>query len=210
MANFSIAIEPYQNTSGAVSFLTRRVIEESGQTAPYGTPVQISASDGGLLAWAGTVVVESIAGILAEGNGFSNLGTTGTGAPQGLSGVLGLGSVVGNYAANSNQPAAVITPALVPINDGRASYYVASPVTVFTGKLGNAGAAAATTNQLLGTAANQFGLTKDTNNYWFVDTAKTGANACVQIVGLDPRDAVGTVGGRVLFVFMPAATQILA
>lgn len=210
MANFSIPIEPVQDVGGAVSFEMRRVIEESGQTAPYGTPVQINATDGGLMAWAGSVVVESIAGILAEGNGFSNLGTTGVGAPQGFTPVLGAGSVVGSYAANPNQPAAVITPSLVPINDGRAGYFVASPTTVFVAKVGNAGSAIATTNQMLGTAANQFGLTKDSNNYWYVDTSKTGGSACVQLVGLDPRDPVGTVGGRVFFVFMTAATQILS
>jgi hypothetical protein len=210
MANFAIPIEPVQDVGGAVSFEVRRQIEEAGQTAPYGTPVQISATDGGLMAWAGSVVVASIAGILQEGCGFSNLGTTGVGAPQGFTPVLGIGGVVGNYAANANQPLAVITPALTPINDGRAGYYVASPTTVFTAKVGNTASAIATTQQMAGTAANLFGLTKDTNNYWFVDTAKTGASACVQVVGLDPRDPVGTVGGRVLFVFMTAATGILS
>jgi hypothetical protein len=204
MANFAGPIEPVQNIGGALSFLLRRIIEEAGQTAPYGTPVTISATDGGLQAWGGVTVVDNIAGFLAEGNGFSNLGTTGAGAPSGFSGVTGPGSVVGNYAANANQPLAVITPSLVPINDGRAGYYVASPTTVFVGKYGTTGSATATTNQIVGTLA---GLTKDTNNYWYVDSAKTNT---VEIVGLDPRDAVGTVGGRVFFTVLASAQQINA
>jgi hypothetical protein len=207
MANFSGPIEPAQNLGGAVSFAIRRVIEESGQTAPYGTPVQVNATDGGLQAWVGTATANTIAGFLQEGNGFSNLGTTGVGAPQGFTPVLGPGSVVGNYAPNATQSSAIITPALVPINDGRAGYYVATATTVFVAKYGTTGTATATTNQIVGT---QVGLTKDTNNYWYADAGKSGGNVAIEIVGLDPRDAVGTVGGRVLFVVLPAFLQIVA
>ncbi|MFZ0660157.1 MAG: hypothetical protein WAM05_15640 [Candidatus Binataceae bacterium] len=210
MANFAIPIEPEQNTSGAVSFLIRRIVEESGQTAPYGTPVNVNGTDGGLQAWAGSASANTLAGFLQEGCGFSNLGTTGAGAPQGFTPVLGPGSVIGNYAANPNEPLAVITPSLVPINDGRAGFYVASPTMVFCGKLGTSATVTpvATTNQIVGV---QYGLTKDTGNpYWYVDTDKTGGSVAVEIVGLDPRDPVGTVGGRVLFVVLPAVVQITA
>lgn len=206
MANFSIAIEPVQNLGGALSFPVRRVVEEAGQTAPYGTPVSINTSDGGLQAWNGTTVTDGIAGVLEEGSGFSNLSSTGVGAPQGFTPVLGAGSVIGSYSANPNQSLAVITPPGVPINDGRAGYFVASPTTAFVAKVGNAGSAVATTNQLVGA---QYGLTKDTNNYWYVDTSKTGASAVLEIVALDRRDAVGTVGGRVWFVFLVAAQQVI-
>lgn len=206
--SFSIPIEPVQNLGGEQSFYTRRIIEESGQTAPYGTPVQVNSSDGGLQAWPGTVYSDSLAGFLAEGSGFSNLSTTGSGAPQGLTPVLGPGSVIGNYPANPNEPLAVITPALVPINDGRAAFYVAFPGSVFVGVVGDAGVAIATTNQMVGAS---YGLTKDpVNAYWYVDTSKTGSDAVVQIVQLDPRDAVGTVGGRLFFVVLNSAAQVIA
>jgi hypothetical protein len=46
-------------------------------------------------------------------------------------------------------------------------------------------------------------MTKDTgNNYWYIDSAKTGANAVANIVGLDPLDPVGTVGGHIFFTFI--------
>jgi hypothetical protein len=206
MANFSGPIEPAQNIGGALSFLIRRIIEEAGQTAPYGTPVQVNSSDGGLQAWVGTATANTLAGFLQEGCGFSNLGSTGSGAAQAFTPVLGPGSVVGNYAANANQPSAVITPSLVPINDGMAGFYVASATTVFTAHYGTSGSATATTNQIVGT---QVGLTKDTNNYWYADAGKTGGNAAIEIVGLSPLDPVGTVGGRVLFVVLPAFLQIV-
>ena len=56
-----------------------------------------------------------------------------------------------------------------------------------------------------------FGLTKDTNNnYWYVDTNKTGGSAAVLIVGLSPLEALGTVGGHVIFTVLPAVAQIVA
>ena len=91
----------------------------------------INATDGGVQAWNGTTVVNGLAGFAAEN--ASNLGTTGAGAPQGFTPVLGPGSVIGSYAANANQPLAVITPSLVPINDGGISFVCASPGIVFVG-----------------------------------------------------------------------------
>lgn len=205
MANFATAIEPVANLGGAVSFPCDYIIEESGQTFLYGTPVNINGTDGGVQAWSGiTTFTNVIAGIaLFQG---SNLGTTGSGAPQGFTPVLGVGSVIGNYAANPNQPLAVITPSLVPFNDGRILVALPAQSTLFVAKYGNAGNAAATTNQLVGGAP--LGLTKDSNNLWYVDAAKTGGSSILQIVKLDPRDAVGTVGGRVWFYFLPAAAQL--
>lgn len=209
MANFSIPIEPVANLGGAVSFPVLHIIEEATQTAPAGTPCMINSSDGGVQAWDGTTVTNGIAGFLIEN--FSNLSTTGSGAPQGLTPVLGPGSVIGNYAANPNQSAAVITPSLVPINDGGVSFAVAFPGTEFVAALGTSAATAntaiATANSYVGKA---YGLTKDANGYWYVDVNVTGANAVARITQLDPRDAVGTVGGRVWFTIVPTAFQVAA
>ena len=96
---------------------------------------------------------------------------------------------------------------MVPYSDGTLGYYIAAPTTIFVAKLGTSASVTpvATTAQLAGTVA---GLTKDTgNNYWYVDTNKTNA---VQIVGFDPREALGTVGGHVFFVILPAVAQLIA
>jgi hypothetical protein len=206
MANFADAIFPVQNLGGATSFAVGYQIEEAAQTFVIGTPVQVKTStDGGLQAWDGTTVVNGIAGITMEAG--NNLGSTGSGAPVGFSPILGPGSVIGNYAANPNQPSAVITPPMVPMSDGRLRFWIALPGTVFIGKLGTSATVTpvATSNAQVGTLA---GLTKDTgNNFWYVDTNKTNT---VEIVALSPLEAVGTVGGHVLFVFQNAAAQIFA
>lgn len=202
MANFAGPIEPVRNQGGATSFPAQALIEESGQTFSAYTPVSINATDGGVQAWNGTTVTAGIAGFALVS--ASNLATTGAGAPQGFTPVLGPGSVVGNYAANPNQPLAVITPALVPINDGTILFALPYPSSIFVGKYGVTGTATATTNQLVGTTA---GLTKDTNTYWYVDGGKSGGSVVLTIVQLDPRDAVGTVGGRVWFKILSASVQ---
>jgi hypothetical protein len=163
----------------------------------------INATDGGIQAWDGTTLTNAIAGFsLAVA---SNLATTGAGAPQGLTPVLGPGSVIGSYPANPNQPLAVITPPGVPFNDGRILFAVAVQSTAFVGNIGTTGSVIATSNAQVGV---KYGLTKDTNGYWYVDTAKTGGNAVVEIVKLDPRYAVGTVGGLVWFTVLPAAASL--
>jgi len=205
MANFSGPIEPVQNLGGAVSFPTESLIEEAGQTFNAWTPVCLAA-DGGVQVWGGTAApgLGAIIGVASEN--ASNLASTGSGAPQGFTPVLGPGSVIGNYKANpANQPGAVVTPSLVPINDGLINVVLAAPGTVFVGKCGTSGQTAiATTNQMVSTLA---GLTLDTNGYWYVDTSKTNT---IQIVALDPRDAVGTVGGRLWFTFQNAAVGLFA
>ena len=200
MANFADAIFPIQNLGGAVSYPVGYQIEELSQTAVLGTPVQITAADGGLAAWSGTIGTNLIAGITMEN--FNNLGSTGAGAPVGFSPILGPGSVVGNYSANANQPSAVITPPMVPMSDGRLRFWIASPGTVFIAKYGTSATVTpvATAQNIVG---KPWGLAKDSgNNYWYVDANATNV---VQIVALSPLEAVGTVGGHVLFVFLPSA-----
>jgi hypothetical protein len=209
MASFADAIEPTQDLGGAVSFPLGYQVEESGQTFRTGMPVQINGTDGGVQIWDGTTLTAGIAGFAAQD--AQNLGTTGAGAPPFPYGpVLGPGSVIGNYAANSTQSLAVITPSMTPISDGFNYYFIAAPTTVFIGRIGTSSTvtAVATTQQQVGVA---YGLTKDTgNNFWYVDTNKTGGSAAVRVVGIAPLEAVGTVGGHVLFVVLNAVAQIFA
>jgi hypothetical protein len=213
MSNFADAIEPSLDLGGAISFPIAYSPEEAAQTFVEGTPVQlqmtgVGAADGGVAVWDGTTLVRGIAGIAIQN--ANNLGVTGSGAPQPFSPVLGPGSVIGSYAANSNQSLAVITPPMVPFTDGTLGYYIAAPTTRFIAKLGTSATVtpSATSNAQVGLI---FGLTKDTgNNFWYVDINKTGGSAAVQIVGLSPLEAVGTVGGHVIFTFLPAVAQIVA
>jgi hypothetical protein len=203
MAAFADAIEPVQDLGGAVSFPIGYQVEEAGQTFVYGVPLQISTVDGGVMIWDGATLTRNIIGFSAEP--ASNLASTGAGAPVGFSPVTGPGSVIGNYSANPNQSLAVITPPMVPTSDGFVRYYIGSAPTVFVAKLGTTGVPTATTNQLVTTLA---GLTKDaSSSFWYVDTAKTNA---VQIVALDPRDPVGTVGGHVFFVLLNSVSSIFS
>jgi hypothetical protein len=215
MSNFADAIEPSLDLGGAISFPIAYNPEEAGQTFVEGTPVMVlstgvGAADGGVAVWDGTSLAPpgGIAGIAISN--ANNLGSTGAGQSQPYSPVLGPGSNIGSYAANSNQALAVITPPMVPFTDGTIGYYIAAPTTRFIGKLGTS----ATVTPVATSAAQvglKFGLTKDTgNNFWYVDTNKTGGSAAVLIVGLSPLEAVGTVGGHVLFVFLPAVAQIVA
>ena len=213
MANFADAIEPTQDLGGAISFPELALPEGAGQTFVEGTPVEVASTliapnDGGVYAWDGATLAGAIAGFAAEN--AANLGTTGAGAPQPFSPVTGHGSVIGNYAANANQPLAVITPPMVPTSDGTIRFNIAAPTTRFIGKVGTSATVTpvATANNMVGAI---FGLTKDSGNaFWYVDTNKTGANAVVRIVGLSPLEPVGTVGGHVIFIVLPAAAQIVA
>ena len=204
MANFSDAIWPVQNLSGATSFPVGYQVEEAGQSILSGTPVMVKAADGGLQAWDGTTL-PGIAGILAENS--NNLGTTGAGAPVGFSPITGPGSVVGSYAANPYQPSAVVTPAMVPMSDGRLRYFIAVPGTVFIAKIGTS-VSVTPVATAYGQVGVNYGLTKDSgNSFWYVDTNKTNA---VTVVAISPLEPIGTVGGHVFFVFQPGAASISA
>jgi hypothetical protein len=206
---FADAIEAYGDTGGATSFDLEWLPEEAGQTFPIGVPVQVNATDGGVQLWDGTTLAAGIAGFSVVA--AQNLGTTGAGAAAPFGPITGLGSNIGNYAANSTQSLAVISPPGVPISIGLSGFAVAAPETVFIGKLGtsltNPGPVA-TTNQTVGLA---LGLTKDTlTGFWYVDVNKTGATAAVRVIGLGQLEAVGTVGGHVLFVVLNAVAQIFS
>jgi hypothetical protein len=208
MANFADAIEPTQDLGGAISFPIAYSPEEAGQTFVEGTPVMINATDGGVEVWGGTITTPSIAGFAIQN--ANNLGTTGAGLQQPFSAQVGPGSYIGSYAANSNQPLAVITPPMVPFSDGTLGYYIAAPTTRFIGKIGTSASVTP-----VATASNQvgiaYGLTKDTgNNFWYVDVNKTGSGALLLVVGISPLEAIGTIGGHVIFTILPAQAQVVA
>ena len=206
--SFADGIWPVQNLGGAVSFAMAYQPEELSQTFYAGTPVEIY-TDGGVKVWDGTTLTAGIAGFAAEN--ANNLSATGLGAPSGFSPILGAGSVIGSYAANPNQPLAVITPPMVPMSDGRIRYWVAVPGTVFIGKLGTSSGTPAAYATALSQVGVAYGLTKDAgNSYWYVDVNKTSTNAAVTVVALSPLEPVGTVGGHVLFTVLPAVAQISA
>jgi hypothetical protein len=207
MANFADAIEPTQDLGGAISFPEGYGPEEAGQVFVEGTPVAfLTAGDGGIAAWDGATLTAGIAGFAAEN--ANNLGALSV-LPTPFVPV-NVASVIGSYPANANQPLALIMPPMVPFTPGYLRFNIAAPTTRFIGKVGTSATVTpvATLNTMVG---KSFGLTKDSGNaFWYVDTNKTGGSAAVLIVGLSPLEALGTVGGHVIFTILPAVAQIVA
>jgi hypothetical protein len=166
----SIEIHSVQTVSGNQARV-RRIIEEATQSFLQGTPVSI-ATDGGVQAWNGTTIAFGIAGFsLSAGSSLATLGVAKT---------LTFGSV-------PNETSAVNIPRGAPLNDGRVDFETASQDTIFRGQIGP--------SQTL-TAANvgvKYGLTKDSDNHWYVDTTKTtvGTNTVLTVTKLDPTDQGG-------------------
>lgn len=177
-------IQPVQTVSGNQPRM-RRIIEDALETFLLGTPVEIRDSNGSVEAWDGATIALGIAGFSAEP--ASNLATAGVPV------TLTFGSV-------QNQASAVNIPRGAPLNDGRVGFYVANDDTIFRGRVSSA---QSVTQADVG---NSYGLTKGTDNYWYVDTAKTAGNACVRIVKLDPNDQGSSIRG-VYFVVLPASQQ---
>lgn len=208
MAISAIPILPVETISGN-QFRAFRVIEESAQTFLAGTPVTVTAADGGIAAWGGATISQAqgaICGISYEA--ASNLATTGKGAPTPFQPLTGPGAAVGTFGNVPNQPSAINIAHGAPFNDGRVGFYLPAPDTVYSAMFGNAGSAATPANTDVGKA---YGLTIDSNSkYWYVDKSKAtlGTNAMVIIVGLDLRD-VPAAGTRVLFVFSPQYVNLI-
>jgi hypothetical protein len=201
MANFSIPIRPVSTVSGN-DFRANRIIEELGNTFLLGTPVQVRTADGGLQAWDGTTITAGIAGISYEA--ASNLATTGAGAPLALQPVTGIGAVAGTFGSVPNQSSAVNIAHGAPLNDGRCGLFMANQDTIFAAAFGLTGTA---TTPLATDVGISYGMTKDTNNFWYVDKAKTGASAVLVVTYLDLR-VPAFAGSIVYFRFLPATTQL--
>lgn len=166
----------------------RRVGEMAAQVFLQGTPVMIDTT-GFVKAWDGTSVTgganAGIAGFAKED--AANLVTAGV--PKTLT-----------YGTVANQPLAVNIPRGAPINDGRNGFESAIDSTIFFGQVGPTQTTAAAD------IGKPFGMTKDTDNHWYVDKAKVtaGTNTVVRVVKLDQFDPRG-----VQFVVLPTSQQII-
>jgi hypothetical protein len=214
MAISGIPILPVQDTS-ANGFVAQRLIEELSQTFLAGTPVELTAADGGVKAWDGTTGTAFVFGSASIGGivGFSyeaasNLSATGSGAPSPQQPFTGVGAVAGTFGSVPNQTSAKNIAHGAPINDGRVGFILAGPQVVWSAVFGNNGNTATPAATDVG---KEYGLTIDSNSkYWYVDKNKStvGTNTVLRVVGLDLRD-VPAAGSRVLFVLDSRFTQFL-
>ncbi len=214
MAISAIPILPFSDTS-ANGFVGTRLIEELTQTFLAGTPVEITAADGGIKAWdgtTGTAFTFTSAGIGAiigfSSEAASNLAATGAGAPSPMQPFSGVGAVAGTFGSVPNQGSAKNIAHGAPVNDGRVGIILAGPQVIWTATFGNNGNPATPAATDVG---KNYGLTIDSNSkFWYVDKNKAtvATNTVLTVVGLDPRDAVAS-GTRVLFTLDPRFTQFL-
>ena len=164
----------------------RRMAEAASQTFLMGTPVEYLSASSGVAAWDGTTYTGLILGFCMEP--ASNLTTAG------VAKTLTYGSV-------PNQSSAVKIPRGAPLNDGRINVLLAKGETIFYGLFSTTAAAT--------DIGVSYGLTKDSDNLWYVDKAKTTTSgggstnqAVVRIVALDPNNTKG-----VFFKVLAAASQ---
>ena len=167
----------------------RRLAEDAAQTFLEGVPVTLNTGTGGVNEWGGLGLSNNILGISKEA--ASNLTTVGV--PKTLT-----------YGSVPNQPNAVKIPMGAPLNDGRIGVDTADGGTIFKGQVGPSQTTALTD------VGKQYGMTKDSDNHWYVDKTKTtttgsasSSDAVVEIVALDQFD---TARG-VRFVFLSTARQ---
>jgi hypothetical protein len=192
-----------QNRANTAPF-TNALPELASQTFKFGTPVQRTAA-GFIQAWDGTTVTAGILGV-AESFG-QNLASNGAGFPT-----VAFAPVSGNIAIQTygfvpNESSAVNTAIGTPVAEGRTLYVEANDDNLFLIMFDNAAgivpADYTPTNASVGVS---YGLTVDTNGFWYVDKNKTGASAVVQILQLYPQDG-SIVNGRVIVKFLAAACQ---
>lgn len=178
----SVAMYGSQSSSGQQP-TQRRIAEKSAQTFLLGVPVSVDGL-GFLVEWDGATITGGIAGISTEP--ARNRTTSGT--PQLIS-PLGF--------AIQGQPNSKII-AVPPFDDGKLNIYQANNDTTFYGEVGPS---QLSTSVVIGT---QYGLTKDTDNNWYVDILKVtpGVDTTVVAVGIDQFDTRG-----IFFKILPAAQQ---
>ncbi len=191
----SSEIHMVQTTSGNQPRM-RRIIEEATQTFLSGVPVQIATADGGVKEWDGTTVTDGIAGFSKEAaNNLAALGVIPTASVPGSQ--PSLGSVPFEPSAQS-----ITRPFF---RDGRIGFETADSDTIFLAQVGPAQVAVASD------VGKHYGMTKDTDNHWFVDRTKVtvGTNTVCTIVKLDPNDQSASPRG-VYIVIDDAAAQLIA
>lgn len=197
-----IAVQNRANTAP----LTNAIAELAGQTFKFGTPVQLAAS-GFVKAWDGATVANGILGI-SESFG-QNLSGNGAGAPVApFGGITGVGAVQ-TYGSVPNMPLGVNIALGAPVADGRTLFLEANLDTIFEAQCDNSGVGSFTPTQTtIAPGTNQFGLTADVNNTWYIDFNKTGGSAVLQVVGFNPLDGL-IANARLRFKFLIAAVQEL-
>lgn len=176
---------------------TRSLIEKAGQTFYTGVPVMVDQATGGIQEWDGATIALGIAGI--SGQAGSNLASTGAGAPGPFQPYTGLGSGL-SWGNVPNQASAKNIARGGPFVDGRCPYFVAEEDTTFEAAVGGAQTTVVTD------VTKTYGMTKDTDNLWYVDRTKTGGSAVCKIIALHPNDGP-KLGGRVLIKFLAASSQ---
>src|SRR6185369_2459161 len=155
-----------KTTSGMVA-PSKRLIEKLSQTFKFGTPVQVdNGVDGGVKEWAGTPATDLIAGFSTED--AQNISATGLDAPGAMQAYGGLGSSL-TYGSVPNQTNAKNIARGGPVQDGRVSFEASFPGSVFSGAVGSTQTTVATD------VDKEYGLTKDSDGFWYVDRTKTGA-----------------------------------
>jgi hypothetical protein len=105
------------------------------------------------------------------------------------------------FGSVRNQNNAVLIPVGAPMDDGKIGVVVPGPEARFQGALTTSNNS---TNNMIG---NVMGLTKDSNNYWYIDPAKNNqaAGGCIRITDLI--SANGTVGGKLEFSVIQARVE---
>jgi hypothetical protein len=184
--------------------LTKALAELSSQTFKFGTPVQNNGS-GYCKAWDGTTITAGILGI-AESPG-QNLSSSGKGAPGMPFGPIGPPGAIQTYGFVPNETSAVNIALGTPVADGRTLFVEANDDNVFQAVFDNsAGTVAADYTPTQADIGASYGLTVDSNGFWYVDKNKTGGSAVLQIQDVNPLDGF-IVNARVLFKFLVASEQ---
>jgi hypothetical protein len=186
----SIEMHSIQTVSGNQPRM-RRLAEAAGNTYLAGTPLALNAS-GFVIPWAGAIVTNQIGAIIGTSKEFgANLASAGVAQQQ-------------TFGSVPNEPSAV-NISRPYFNDGLTGVETADSDTIFLGQVSPAQTA------LQSDIGVQYGMTKDADNHWFVDKAKTtvGTNTCVIIVKLDPNDQSATPRG-VYFRFVVGNVQPVA
>ena len=182
----SIEIHSVQSVSGNQPRV-RRLAEAAGNTFLAGTPLALNGA-GFVIPWAGATYSNAVGAIIGFSKEFgANLGVAGVPQQQ-------------TFGSVPNEPSAVNISRPF-FNDGQTGIEVVVPDTVFLAQVGPAQTAV---QALVG---NSYGLTKDADNHWFLDTT-TGASAAFTVVKLDPNDQSATPRGVYIVAVVGKVQQV--
>jgi hypothetical protein len=111
---------------------------------------------------------------------------------------------VAHYGSVRNQANAVNIAVGTPMDDGNMGVILAGPTVRFMGALET------NNNVAQAQVGATAGLTKDSNNYWYIDPAKNNqaSGGCIVITSLV--DAIGTAAGKLEFSVIQARVQNLS